>query len=67
VDYSSLTRYPLPSPGEPADSRRDIDWGLLLSRLVLRGLVVLSVGLMLFVLAVAATAGQILRLTELFG
>ncbi len=67
MNFFSLPQYPLPSRTRPEDSRGDIDWRLLLSRLFIYGIIALFIGLMVLALALYATLGQILgRLLELF-
>lgn len=60
MNFLSLPQYPLPSRTRPDDSRGDIDWGLLCSRLFIYGIIALFIGLMLLALAIVATMGQIL-------
>lgn len=70
MNFFSLPQYPLPSRTRPEDSRGEIDWGLLLSRLFIHGIIALFIFVMLLALAIVVTLGQIMllpeRLRELF-
>jgi hypothetical protein len=64
MDFFSLPQYPLPTADVAAntrteDARGDIDWGLLVSRLLTHGFILLLIGLVLFALAFVLTSGQI--------
>jgi hypothetical protein len=60
MSFFSVPQYPLPSRNRPEDSRGDIDWGLLFSRLFIYGIIALFIVVMLFALAIVVTLGQIL-------
>jgi hypothetical protein len=62
MSLSSLPPYPNPSEDRWADAQCKTDWGLFLCRLVILTVAWVLGGMIAFAMALAVTAGQILRL-----